>query len=234
MRNRLKQIPPYLAGHYIRQACSALDYAHGQGIIHRDITPGNMIILKNGRLKLIDFGLACPFGTEDTHFGGTLNYMPPELIEGDLPDQRSDIYSLGITAYEIVTGKNPYPTDNAALSMKMRLTNEIPDPVLQLPEIPEPLRRFIVTACRLDPAKRYQTARQAMEDLRYFRAVIRDYYGTASDTAKKQIYLTLQYEENQYEALSRLVTAFERELNKTNIQLLDFPAQQEAGKTCKV
>ncbi len=225
MKNRLKQIPPNLAGYFILQACEALDYAHQQGIIHRDINPGNMIILKNDRLKLIDFGLACPFGTEDSHFGGSLHYMPPEMIEGELPDQRSDIYSLGITAYEIVTGEKPYMADSAGVIMKMRLTQDVPDPIECQSNIPEPLRKFILTACRRNPEKRYQNAKQAMEDLCCFRYFVQNRSGNSRNAEKKEIHLSLKYKESQYETVAQLVKNFELELNKRDIRLLHFPLQ---------
>ncbi|MBT7696486.1 MAG: protein kinase [Desulfobacterales bacterium] len=162
---RLKTIPPMLTVNYLLQTCNALAYAHNKNIVHRDINPTNIFIQKNHRLKLIDFGVACPVGTDDHFFGGALHYLAPELFDGEPADRRSDIYALGITAYEIVTGKRPYPEEGAAALMKMHRNQDIPDPIEVVPDLPEALRRFILTACMRDPDKRYQDADSALEEL---------------------------------------------------------------------
>ena len=163
MLNRLKTIPSQLTASYIYQICSALEYANQKELVHRDINPSNIIVLQNDRIKLIDFGLACPSGTDDCYFGGALPYQSPELIDGDPPDIRSDIYSLGITAFELITGSPPFPSDNNKGIMEMIRYEDIPDPIERAPDIPALLRDFIIKACQRDPSERYQDMRQAME-----------------------------------------------------------------------
>ncbi len=158
-------ISPRMAADFLFQACSGLSYAHKQGIIHRDINPGNIFLLDGNQLKILDFGLACPPGTKDLELFGTLFYMAPEQIKGKLLDQRTDIYALGIIAYEMLTGRRPFSEDNIKALLKIRCTQEIPDPTQFAPDLPEPLHKFIIKACRLDPDKRYHNVVQALEEL---------------------------------------------------------------------
>ncbi|MCP4693919.1 MAG: protein kinase, partial [Desulfobacterales bacterium] len=162
---RMKTIPPKPAVDFLIRICSAMEYAHGRGIVHRDINPTNIFIQRSNRPKIIDFGLACPPGHDDYLMGGALPYLAPELLDGEPADQRSDIYALGITAYEMATGKRPYPEGDASRLMKMIRAGNIPDPVEKAPDLPDALRAFILRACRRDPAGRPRTMREAMEPL---------------------------------------------------------------------
>jgi CRP-like cAMP-binding protein len=144
MLKRLKTIPPRLATDYLYQICSGLDYAHRQGIIHRDINTKNIIVQQDDRLKILDFGLACPMGTEDFSSLGTLMYMAPEQINSEPLDQRTDIYALGIAAYEMVVGKRPFPEDDVKVLTRLHQTRDIPDPAEKVPDLPQTLRKFIL------------------------------------------------------------------------------------------
>lgn len=150
---------------YLRQACEALAHAHAKGLIHRDINPSNMMVLSDERLKLIDFGLACPDGSDDMEMGGALPYMAPELLDGEPADTRSDVYALGLTAFELVTGKKPHETGDLKSFMQQRKTQDIPDPIMQIPDLSQGLRHFILKACHRDSAARYQDAGHALQDL---------------------------------------------------------------------
>ena len=161
----LKKIPPRVAVDFLIQICSGLDYAHQQGIIHRDINSFNIMVQRDGRLKILDFGLACPIGTEDHSSLGTVFYMSPEQIEGEILDQRTDIYALGITAFEMLTGKRPFPEDDIGTLMDMHVHEDIPDPAEIVPDLPGVLRRFIIKACHRDPNQRYQNMIEAQNDL---------------------------------------------------------------------
>jgi len=165
MRKRLNTLSPDLAANVITQVGHALYYAHKQGIVHRDINPDNMFIQKNRRVKLLDFGVACPISTDDYQFGCAMSYLAPELLDGAPADQQSDIYSLGITAYELVAGKRPYPEESVANLIKMKRSMDIPDLSGKVPGLTENLRRFISKSCVRDPHKRYQDMGQALGDL---------------------------------------------------------------------
>ena len=166
MLRRLKVIPPDLAVHYLIQICSGLEYAHSRGIIHRDINSSNIVIQRDEHLKILDFGLACPIGTQDFSSLGTLAYMAPEQIQSDPMDQRTDIFAVGILAYEMLAGKRPFPENDLQALEEMHLNQDIPDPAASVADLPEGLQRFITKSCRRDPGRRYDDFKQAMADLK--------------------------------------------------------------------
>lgn len=157
---------PLPAGiHYIRQALSALDYAHTNGVVHRDIAPSNIIITPEGIVKLTDFGLARTANDiRVTHSGAPVGspwYMSPEQVRGDSAlDARSDIYSMGAILYEIATGCKPF--DLASTFDVMRAHVELPPlaPIDRVPDLPHALNEIILTAMAKDPNARFQSARQ--------------------------------------------------------------------------
>lgn len=208
MISHLRFIPPQLAIKFLGQICSALAYAHDSGIIHRDINPSNIIVQPNDRVKILDFGLACPAGTEDFSNKGTPYYMAPEQIEGEPVDPRTDIYSLGITAFEMATGRRPFPEDNVKELFDCHLTRDIMDPMELNPAIPRQLQQFILKCARCDPDRRYQNMHQAMAALE---PLMRDLRmpadGVAAEKKKKSALLLTYTDENQPE-LTRLVEAF--------------------------
>ncbi len=165
---RLKQvgkIPCEEATPYLIQACRAIDYAFGKGVLHKDINPENLMVRKNGQVKLLDFGLASFIHDDDDLLDGAFSYLAPEICRGESSSIHSEIYSLGITAFEMVTGKRPYPETDQAAFLKMRCETEIPDPAGFMTEIPHWLQQFIVKACRLDPHRRYGDMKEALGDL---------------------------------------------------------------------
>ncbi len=166
----LKTIPPHLAVRFLCQICSGLQYAHQRGIIHRDINASNIIVRPDAHLKILDFGLACPIGTRDFSSLGTLAYMAPEQINGDPLDARTDIYAVGITAYEMLAGKRPFEADDPRKLEDMVLHRDIPDPIHSVPDLPEDLQHFIVKSCRRDPDLRYDDMNQALADLKHIAA----------------------------------------------------------------
>ena len=154
-----------LASIFLTQICSALAYAHGRGVIHRDINPTNIIVQRNDRLKILDFGLACPIGTEDFSNAGTAYYMAPEQIKGDPVDPRTDIYAMGIIAFEMVTDKQPFKDKRISALFDENLKRDILDPAEFIPDLPKELRQFILKASHSDPEQRYQNTDQALEAL---------------------------------------------------------------------
>ena len=205
--HHLGKIPFQLSVKYLLQICSGLNHAHKNGIIHRDINPTNIIIESNDRVKILDFGLSCLIGTEDYNSLGTVFYMAPEQISGDVVDRYTDVYALGIMAYEMVTGKRPFPEETIFKVREAHLKDDIPDPAKIVPEIPEVLRKFILKAGRCKPEQRYQNIDQVIEDLHVFV----DKYGldtTQTFSRTKLVNLCLMYDENRQREFSKLVEEF--------------------------
>src|SRR5438105_460456 len=164
-------IPAPDALKYFDQVLSALSYAHQRHVIHRDIKPANMMLTPDGTVKLMDFGIARSQGepTKLTATGstlGSLNYMSPEQIKGEAVDERSDLYSLGISLYEVLTGQRPFNADSNFAIMAAHLTKAPKPPVEVHPGLPAAVNDLILTAIAKAPADRFQSAdafRQALQ-----------------------------------------------------------------------
>ena len=152
----------------IYQCAKALDYAHSRGIVHRDIKPGNIVILKDKTVKIVDFGIARMENFSLTKDGvalGTPYYMSPEQINGEKVDGRSDIFSLGVVFYEMLTYKRPFYGDNLITIFKKNLSGEIPPIENFYPKCPEKVKEIIFKAMNVDKKKRYQKAEELAKDI---------------------------------------------------------------------
>ncbi|HXA85312.1 MAG TPA: protein kinase, partial [Candidatus Dormibacteraeota bacterium] len=156
----------------VMQICSGLACAHAEGVVHRDLKPSNIMVDPQGRVVVMDFGLA-----RADHIGqmtqtgavmGTYQYMSPEQAKGTKADARSDIFTVGIILYELLTGKTPYSADSALASLLKR-TQETAVPASQIdPAVPRPLSAIVARCLERDVAKRYQTADDLLNDLKAF------------------------------------------------------------------
>jgi len=147
---------------YVDQVLDALIYAHQMGVVHRDIKPGNMMLTPQGVVKLMDFGLARPGNESGMTMTGTtlgsLNYMSPEQVKGETADARSDLYSLGISLYEIVTGRLPFRGESSYSLMVAQLQQAPEPPIVVRPDLPKGLNDVILMALAKEPEKRFQSA----------------------------------------------------------------------------
>jgi eukaryotic-like serine/threonine-protein kinase len=160
--------PVNVAIEYTRQILEALRFAHRNGIVHRDIKPHNVIVDAEGRVKVTDFGIARAGTTQMTEVGsiiGTAQYLSPEQARGSPVDQTSDLYSVGIVLYELVTGKVPF-TGDSPVEIAMKHISATPQAPSQLrPEIPAELDKVVLRALAKSPQQRYKSAEEMDRDL---------------------------------------------------------------------
>jgi eukaryotic-like serine/threonine-protein kinase len=159
----------------MEQACSALQFAHERNVVHRDIKPANLMLTGDDTVKVTDFGTAkiLQFGTvqQTAHVMGTPSYMSPEQVKGRAVDGRSDIFSLGVMLYEMITGEKPFPGQNIT-TVIYKIVNEDPVPPKQVdPSIHPGISAVVMRALEKDPDTRYQSCREMLEDLRNYRSL---------------------------------------------------------------
>src|SRR5436309_2471681 len=160
--------PVNVAIEYARQILHALRFAHRHGIVHRDIKPHNVLVDSEGRVKVTDFGIARAGTSQMTETGsivGTAQYLSPEQARGGEVDQRSDLYSLGIVLYELLTGKTPFEGDTPVEIAMKHLSNPPKPPSKLRPDIPRELDLVVLRALAKNPDDRYQSADEMEADL---------------------------------------------------------------------
>jgi eukaryotic-like serine/threonine-protein kinase len=149
----------------ILQACAGLGYAHRAGIVHCDVKPQNMLVTRDNRLKITDFGIARALSTIDPHeksdvVWGSPQYISPEQAAGSPPSPASDVYSLGVVIYELFSGHLPFESEKNEELAAMRISQDPPSPRVYNPAIPLPLESVILKVLSREPAQRYRTADQ--------------------------------------------------------------------------
>lgn len=153
----------------MEQVLSAVEAAHAHGIIHRDLKPQNILIDENKNIKITDFGIAVAVSqnslTQTNTLMGSVHYLSPEQARGSIATKKSDIYSLGIILYELLTGKVPFEGENAVSIAIKHFREEIPSVRSVNPHIPQPLENVVIRATAKDPADRYENVNKMADDL---------------------------------------------------------------------
>ncbi len=165
------RLPVFEAVQITRQIAEALDQAHGAGMVHRDIKPQNILFSRSGKVKVTDFGIAIAGDGVTVTVGdeiiGSVQYISPEQARGEIACKQSDLYSLGIILYEMVTGKVPFSGENPVAVAMKHIQEQIVPPRQVQSDIPESLEQIILKAVQKDMADRYGSAGEVLEDLFY-------------------------------------------------------------------
>lgn len=180
------------AVHFTVQTLRALQHAHDRGIVHRDIKSSNIMLLRDGTIKVMDFGIA-RFNRENNKTMsektiGSVHYISPEQARGDMTDERSDIYSVGVALYEMLTGRKPFDGDTPVAIALMHMQTEPKKPSELNETIPEGLEQIVMKAMQKEPNARYQTAHEMITDLEEFKknpGMVFDYKYNSTDRSPK-------------------------------------------------
>jgi serine/threonine-protein kinase len=172
---RKAPLPAMRAAEIVLEVCKALDHAHHKGMVHRDIKPGNILLARDGRIKLTDFGLAMEMGKRevigaDGTVTGTPHYASPEQIQGLPIDGRSDIYSLGVTFYAMLTGIRPFGGRTPDSVVRKHIEAPRPSPRQKHPELARTLDAIVMRMMAVKPEDRYPSVRGLRRDLEMFLA----------------------------------------------------------------
>jgi eukaryotic-like serine/threonine-protein kinase len=181
------KFPPEKAAKVILQICRALEAAHSEGVIHRDLKPQNIMLDANGRAYVMDFGIArsahLPGMTQTGALVGTPEYMSPEQAKGEKLDERSDLFSLGAILYELVIGQSPYYSDTPLATLWKRI-QEKAKPLIELdPTIPKPLSDIVAKALEIEPENRFASASEFAQHLESWLGISPSIVGSITDQA---------------------------------------------------
>ncbi len=176
--------------HFAMQIAKGLEHAHSRGIIHRDIKPHNVMVLKNGSVKVMDFGIARVANKSNTltkEALGSVHYISPEQAKGGHTDNRSDLYSLGVVMYEMMTGRPPYDGESAVAVAIQHINGGAPAPSTLNPNIPGAMEQIIMKSMSLEVRDRYVSATEMIQDMEEFRknpAILFDYHSLLDDATR--------------------------------------------------
>lgn len=206
----------------MKQLTDGISHAHDSFIIHRDIKPQNMLILDNGLVKITDFGIAVALNstqlTQTNSVMGSVHYLPPEQAAGKGATFKSDIYSLGIMMYELITGKLPFRGENAVEIALKQMKGPIPSIREDNNEIPQAVENIVLKACAKNPKNRYDTAREMYNDL-----------CTCLDEERKNE-PKLVYKYPEFDETTKAVKEEVKEINEVNKEESDVSIKKENKK----
>ena len=187
--------------HFAMQIAQGLEHAHSRGIIHRDIKPHNVMVLKNGSVKVMDFGIARVMSKSSTltkEALGSVHYISPEQAKGGYTDNRSDLYSLSVVMYEMMTGRPPYDGESPVAVAIQHINGGAARPTSLNPNIPVAMEQIIMKGMALDPKDRYGSAAEMLRDMEQFRLnpdMVFDYRTVADEPTR-----TIQFSEGMLKA----------------------------------
>jgi len=155
---------------YMLQLTNGMYYAHQHGIVHRDIKPDNIFVMPDGMIKIGDFGIALAEGVKEVtkdskDIIGSVHYLAPEVVKGSHASSKSDIYAMGITFFEMITGHVPFDNSNPVNIAVSHIKDRFPSPRKYLPDCPKEVEKIIFTATKKDPKERYGTSNDFYNDL---------------------------------------------------------------------
>ena len=218
------------AVHFTVQILRALQHAHDKGIVHRDIKPQNIMLLSDGTIKVTDFGIArltrneMKATVEGNKAIGSVHYISPEQARGEITDEKTDLYSVGIMLYETLTGRLPFEADNAVSVAIMQMQSEATAPHLINEEIPEGLEQITLKAMQKDTAKRYQSAAEMLNDFDEFKrnpSIRFEYTYMVDETPTRYVdAITRVRGENPEPKAKKEEPATRKKSNKKNISLV--------------
>lgn len=205
------------------QLTSGIACAHDSYIIHRDIKPQNVMILEDGRVKITDFGIAVALNstelTQTNSVMGSVHYLPPEQANGSGATVKSDIYSLGILMYELLTGKLPFKGDNAVEIAIKQMKDRLPSIIAQNPNVPQSVENVVLRACAKNPENRYESVREMHEDLKT----------VLSESRRDEPKLVYDYPEGE-PTEEKKVKPVEKKKEEESTSKLDEPKAKEGKK----
>jgi len=216
---------------YAAQICSGLEHAHKKGIIHKDIKPENIMITKEGILKITDFGIAKALNQGTIATGGltmgSVHYFSPEQARGGFVDAKAVVYSLGVLVYEMITGKLPFEGETAISIAMQHLESEPVRPSVFNPSMPKSLEAVILKAMKKEQGERYQTATQMLIDLKkvYVGSEVR--YEKEKEQPKKQTPVTFESSDKSQKK------SYEKPQGKTPVRKSAKPTAKKGGKKKK-
>ncbi len=204
---------------FLLQICSGLLHAHDKGVVHGDIKPGNILVDGGNRVRIVDFGFARSMGSMDTYARGTPHYMSPEQILGSPMDERSDIYSLGIMAYEMLAGIRPCLATDPEEILYWHLDENVNDPRTIVSDLPEELTTLVLRATQRHPEARFRTVRQVIPHLEAIAESLERPFKSEAEDEFDMTGLFVFYRKEQRPIMQKLFRDFGLELEKVGVRL---------------